>query len=369
MPPGELVTAWGRLALPVWRAPGRPGMGGSRGMATSVIMQLIVVLLLFFMFPRTTRAQDSFSLSMPVACELGKTCWLVNYPDTDRTENSAKDFTCGPLSYDTHDGTDFGIRDLAAMKTGVPVRAAAAGTVLRSRDGVEDRMPSKDDIKTMLAAKKACGNGVVLDHRNGWRTIYCHMKKNSLSVKAGQTVKQGDQLGLVGHSGIAEFPHLHFAVFKDGNVIDPFSGQGLDKPCGTVREILWSPPLAYEPVSIYAAGFQSGTPSIENLRIDASSPDTLHRGGSEALVFWIMIYGAAAGDRIHMDIIGPGDAVVVRRDIVQDKTRARQYYYVGQKFGEALAPPGHYTGVVTLSRTDTDGKTLIRTREVNVTVR
>src|SRR6266849_696273 len=60
---------------------------------------------------------------------------------------------------------------------------------------------------------------------------------------------------------------------EDGNVIDPFSGQGLDKPCGTIREILWSPPLAYEPVSIYAAGFQSGTPRIENLSIDASSPD------------------------------------------------------------------------------------------------
>src|SRR5262249_54329265 len=58
-----------------------------------------------------------------VACELGKTCWVVNYPDTDRAESSAKDFTCGPLTYDTHDGTDFGIRDLVAMATGVPVRA------------------------------------------------------------------------------------------------------------------------------------------------------------------------------------------------------------------------------------------------------
>ena len=363
------LSRWRNGSSTGWTTLGSAKDGFYGDGSACVIMQLIFVLLLFFMFPPTVRAQASFSLSMPVACELGKTCWLVNYPDTDRTENSAKDFTCGPLSYDTHDGTDFGIRDLVAMKTGVPVRAAAAGTVARYRDGVEDRMPSKDDIKIMLAAKKGCGNGVVLDHRNGWQTLYCHMKKNSLAVKAGQTVKQGDQLGLVGHSGIAEFPHLHFAVFKDGNVIDPFSGQGLDKPCGTIREILWSPPLAYEPVSIYAAGFQSGTPSIENLSIDASSPDTLHRGDSKALVFWIMIYGAAAGDRIHLDIIGPGDAVVVRRDTVQDKTRARQFYYVGQKFGEALAPPGHYTGVVTLSRTDTDGKTLIRTREVNVTVR
>jgi len=332
-------------------------------------MKLIFGLLLLFMFSPTARAQDSFSLRMPVVCELGKTCWLVNYPDTDRTENSAKDFTCGPLSYDTHDGTDFGIRDLVAMAAGVPVRAAAAGTVLRYRDGVEDRMPSKDDVKTMLATKKGCGNGVVLDHGNGWQTIYCHMKKNSLSVKTGQTVQQGDQLGLVGHSGIAEFPHLHFAVFKDGNVIDPFSGQSLDKPCGTGGTNLWSPPLAYEPVSIYAAGFQSSTPSMENLSIDASSPDTIHRSDSAVLAFWIIIYGAAAGDRIHMEIIGPGDAVVVKRDTVQEKTRARQYYYVGRQFGETLAPPGHYTGVVTLSRTDTNGKTLIRTRQANVTVR
>jgi len=332
-------------------------------------IKLRCVLLLLCMLPPAARAQDAFRLGMPVACTLGKTCWLVNYPDADSAENSAKDFTCGPLSYDTHDGTDFGIRDLAVMQTGVAVRAAAAGRVARYRDGVEDRMPSKDDIKAMLAARKGCGNGVLLEHGHGWQTLYCHMKKNSLSVTKGQAVQQGDRLGLVGHSGIAEFPHLHFAVFKDGNVIDPFSGQGLDRPCGTGGETLWSPPLAYEPVSIYAAGLQSGTPSLEDLSIDASAPATLDHRDSAALVFWVMIYGAAAGDRLHLEIVGPGNAVVVKRDIVQDKTRARQSYYIGKKFGAALAPPGRYTGVVTLRRTDSGGQTLIRTREANVTVR
>lgn len=336
--------------------------------AACLVMKLVFMLLLLLPFP--AQAQDTLSLRLPVECSLGKTCWLVNYPDADATEGNARDFTCGPLSYDTHDGSDFGIRDLVAMETGIPVLAAADGKVLRMRDGAADLMPTKEDIQALLTEKKGCGNGIVLEHASGWQTFYCHMKQGAFRVKEGQLVKAGDALGLVGHSGIAEFPHLHFTVIKDGVVYDPFTGHRIDTPCQTAGSTspLWNPPLAYEPVSIYSSGFKSGVPDMAALRIDASAPSYLRRSETGILTYWVMIYGAAAGDKIEMEIIGPDEQVITGRDIIQEKTRARQFYYIGKNFRGALAPPGSYTGVITLSRTGDDGKTLIRTQEARTKI-
>lgn len=332
-----------------------------------IIMKLIFMFLL--LLPLPARAQEALKLQLPVACETGKTCWLVNYPDSDPAADSAKDYTCGPLSYDTHDGSDFGIRDLVAMETGVAVLAAADGKVLRTRDGAADLMPNKDEIQTLLAEKKGCGNGLVLEHKGGWQTLYCHMKNGSFRVKQGQDVKAGQPLGLVGHSGAAEFPHLHFTVMKDGALYDPFTGNRVDTACNAATaKPLWSPPLTYEPVSLYAAGFKSGVPDMDALRIDAETPDYLRQNETDILTFWIMIYGAAEGDKITLDIMGPDDQLVARREIVQEKTRARQFYYVGKRFGDAHAPVGSYTGIITLSRLDPDGKTLIRTREARTKI-
>ena len=100
---------------------------------------------------------------------------------------------------------------------------------------------------------------------------------------------------------------------------------------------------------------------LEALRIDATAPDNLPR--TETLSFWVGIYGAVAGDLIEIEIIGANDNIVASRAITQEQTRVRQYYYLGKKFGAQLTSPGNYTGVVTLSRTGVDGRTLIRTRD------
>ena len=46
----------------------------------------------------------------------------------------------------------------------------------------------------------------------------------AMAVKLGDTVVAGQRLGLVGLSGMTEFPHLHFEVAKGGAVVDPFLG-------------------------------------------------------------------------------------------------------------------------------------------------
>lgn len=326
------------------------------------------------LLPAAALAQnDAPRLQMPVACALGQSCWLVNYPDADAAPDAARDYRCGPLTYEGHDGSDFAIRDLVAMETGVPVLAAADGKVLRLRDGSEDRLPDRLEIESLLREKKACGNGIVLEHAGGWQTLYCHMKQGSFKVREGQQVKAGTPLGLVGHSGAAEFPHLHFTLMKQGKIYDPFSAQAMGQgACKTQTASFWDTPPVYEPVSLYAAGFKSAVPDLDGLRIDASAPATLRHDEARILTFWAIIYGAAAGDRITLEILGPAGESVVQREIIQSASRARQFYYLGKDFAQeakgALATPGTYTGVITLSRREADGKTLIRTRDAVVTV-
>ena len=80
---------------------------------------------------------DEPHLDLPVECTPGETCWIVNYVDHDPGKGF-RDYHCGALGYDGHAGTDFALRDEAAMQAGVAVLAAAAGTVKAVRDGMPD---------------------------------------------------------------------------------------------------------------------------------------------------------------------------------------------------------------------------------------
>lgn len=63
------------------------------------------------------------------------------------------------------------------------------------------------------------GNRVMVDHGNGYVTLYAHMFK--VYVTAGQTVKRGDTLGLEGSTGRSTGPHLHFEIRKNGVFVSP----------------------------------------------------------------------------------------------------------------------------------------------------
>lgn len=301
-------------------------------------------------------------LQLPIACTPGKDCWVVNYVDVNPEPGSATDFHCGPLTYDGHDGTDFTIRDWVAMDSGVDVVAAADGTVLRLRDGVEDRLLSANERRKVLEQDRGCGNGVFIDHGGGWQTIYCHMKKDSIVVAPGDQVKAGQKIGTVGHSGFVEFPHLHLGVFFEKEAIDPFTGLGSREGCNGMKEPLWLKDLSldYQPVSIYATGFRDSVPDFEAIKKDARTPEQLPPDAS-ALTFWAGLFGAMKDDRIHLEILDPHGGVFAQQDIVQEKTRARQFYYTGRKT-QGLAS-GTYTGTVRLLRILSGGETI--TREIS----
>ncbi len=65
------------------------------------------------------------------------------------------------------------------------------------------------------------GYNVLIDHGNGLKTRYAHMQAGSLSVRAGQKVSQGQQIGKIGDTGYANGAHLHFEVIKNGTRVNP----------------------------------------------------------------------------------------------------------------------------------------------------
>lgn len=77
------------------------------------------------------------------------------------------------------------------------------------------------------------GNCVMIDHGNGYKTLYGHM--SSIAVSNGQSVSQGDTVGYVGSTGVSTGPHLHFEIHSGGSRIDPeqfFSGLTFSPDCG-----------------------------------------------------------------------------------------------------------------------------------------
>ncbi|TAJ34889.1 MAG: M23 family peptidase [Nitrospirae bacterium] len=308
---------------------------------------------------------ESGWLGLPLDCRFGETCWVANYVDVDSTA-AARDFRCNPRTYDGHDGVDVAIRDLAQMRRGVPVLAGAAGVVRSVRDGMEDvaltDQASRDRIKG-----RECGNGVVLQHEDGWETQYCHLRRGSVGVAKGERIDRGAPLGLVGLSGQTEFPHVHLTVRRKGQAIDPFTGHTPVEGCGLAVAPLWrqDQAVAYEEVALVNAGFSPGQPDIAAIRNGDGSEATLP-STAQAVVLWVDILGVQAGDRVRFRIHGPDQALVFEQEQPIERTQARRFAFAGTRRRAEVWPAGVYTGQVTLIRLQGDEPEHTMTRTVTI---
>ena len=102
---------------------------------------------------------------------------------------------------DGHRAQHLGL-DLAARE-GARVTAIGDGTVALVRD-------------TFLA-----GQVVVVAHGGGIASLYFHLSK--VTVAEGDVVKQGERIGLAGHTGRTTGPHVHLSIHVDGGMVDPLS--------------------------------------------------------------------------------------------------------------------------------------------------
>lgn len=321
-----------------------------------MILPRLAVLL--FLAAAPAWAAEAPSLAWPVDCRPGETCWVMNYPDTDPGPG-VRDFRCRPRSYDGHDGTDIAISDRKTMTQGVPVLAATDGEVLRVRDGEADGA-YLDGAKV---GGKECGNAVLMRLEDGWQARYCHMRNGSVAVRPGQKVKAGERLGMVGLSGLTEFPHLHLDLQHDGRKIDPFTGAGLAAGCGKPPQPLWARSPGYDAGALYAAGFADRVPTAKAVKTDASSPETMARS-APALVLWAAALGVARGDRLHLTLAGPDGAVVVRRDLTLERDQAWRMEAVGKRTPKGGWAPGTYRGETRLERSGRPPETRTVTIEI-----
>ncbi|MGG0717551.1 M23 family metallopeptidase [Robertmurraya massiliosenegalensis] len=65
------------------------------------------------------------------------------------------------------------------------------------------------------------GNKVVINHQNGYETVYAHL--SSIDVEVGQTVSKGMKIGVMGSTGNSTGVHLHFEIYKNGNLENPLN--------------------------------------------------------------------------------------------------------------------------------------------------
>lgn len=335
-------------------------------------MSCITVRAAFALFALASAAQAADAppgggLSLPIACMLGRDCWIMNYPDM-APSTAVADPLCGPRSYDGHDGTDIAIRDLAAMRAGVPVLAAAAGTVRSTRDGMADRFIDAAGIASLRG--RDCGNGVLIDHGDGWQTQYCHMRRGSVAVRSGETVRRGQRLGFVGLSGRTAFPHVHLSVRHDGADLDPLTGRRVGSGCdaGGTGQTLWktAETVPYSAGALYAVGFAPGRVSSTAIKDNATSPTTLPRS-APALVIWAALFGVRAGDEIKVEIYGPDGTTLHRHAVRIDHDQAWRLTFSGLQRTATAWQGGRYRGTATLQRGG--AAPLNQSRRVSVDIR
>jgi len=103
---------------------------------------------------------------------------------------------------------------------------------IRSHKGVDYAAPTGTPIKasgdgriTFIGKKGGYGNVVILNHGAGYSTVYGHMVRFASKLKRGSRVQQGQVIGYVGQTGLANGPHLHYEFRVNGVQRDPLKVQ------------------------------------------------------------------------------------------------------------------------------------------------
>ena len=145
------------------------------------------------------------------------------------------------------------------LHTGVDLSAQEGTPIYAAGDGVVER----------AGWSSGYGRFVMLKHVNGFETAYGHMSRIADVTQVGSTIRQGQIIGYVGHTGDATGPHLHFEVRINGNFVDPLSvklprdktlpAQDDQQFAATVLQI--QDLMTREAVPVIAAGAPAGAPA------------------------------------------------------------------------------------------------------------
>ena len=101
--------------------------------------------------------------------------------------------------YRAHLGTDF------AAPTGRNIYAASDGRV------------------EFVGTQSGYGKTVIINHQNGYKTLYAHQNGFAKGLRQGQMIKKGTHIGYVGSTGLSSGPHLHLGMYRNNVAIDPMT--------------------------------------------------------------------------------------------------------------------------------------------------
>jgi hypothetical protein len=294
-------------------------------------------------------------LGLPIACTLGTDCFIQQYTDIDPGPQ-ATDYRCGSATYDGLDGTEFRLKSTVDAARGVRVLASAPGKVKSIRDNMDDKLlvtaADSADVK-----KRECGNGVVIDHGDGWETQYCHLRRASVLVRPGQTVETGAPIGYVGYSGNTQFAQVHLVVRRNGKLVDPFLGVEPGIACDphntALSSSLWAPELraslTYADATVIEAAFSSAPlTSAQAENGPAATVDAL----SPALFFYIRLINLRVGDTVAITVDGPAKFRASQTFAPLDRTKAQYITFAGKKRTGERWPAGRYRGTGAVLRGD-----------------
>lgn len=290
-------------------------------------------------------------LVFPLECASSSDCVAVYYPD--RKEGpGAQDYMCGNNAVDGLPYAQISIRSLYEMDKGIPVRAAADGTVNVVRDGIHDEGPNWRTPKG--EPPPYCGNAIEIDHGNGWTGRYCHLREASLFVKAGDTITAGDTIAFAGWSGKAELPGLGFWLRNSATVVDPFDSKEVALPCDGDGQPLWkdAPPHIdrYNDVVVVDAGFTaSPQPLVPDVIRGYHRQESLPLT-SPSLVFWVMVANATAGEVRTLKLVGPDNELVAEQEQAERDDSPVVLLHTGSARPKTGWKAGEYTATVDIAR-------------------
>lgn len=127
------------------------------------------------------------------------------------------------------------INNIKSNHKGIDISGGTAcfsNVIIASKSGTVTTM--NDSCPTNGSYGSSCGGGygnyVIIDHGDGTSTVYAHMSSGTVSVKVGDTVSQGQKIGVMGSSGSSTGCHLHFEVRLEGTKVNPSNYVKADNP-------------------------------------------------------------------------------------------------------------------------------------------
>ena len=106
--------------------------------------------------------------------------------------------------------SNYGAKNNGLFNDGINIAAARGAAVAAAENGVVAY--SGNEVKGM-------GNLVIVQHSDGWMTVYAHM--DSLGVRRGARVRVGQKIGTVGQTGKVNQPQLHFEIRRGTKAYNP----------------------------------------------------------------------------------------------------------------------------------------------------